>query len=739
MNGLFGSDASALNTMPDENMRKLQWRRIDPAGVNTLYNIHVGNSLAARCRNHVLNHLFSAELEILNGDGERLVFDPGFSGFLQKKYVAFLKDAYDMYMVYGVVPVVLMQDNKNKHFYPVVPKFGTFILTCAYAIDTERMYFIAFRPLDLKVVIDDDKMDPSVAPMHAAGRMRDNVKVTNIDVAAWREGRPHAVWFDGVSATGGALGVEGTGLYKGDGQWVPDATIRVITGLGSDPGINGELRSPLTSILANIAMTSSLCRYMLQSEYRMVNPAVTMQYHKTENPDTLEQYKKIAQGVYYDESSLFVNADRQAVETSDAQLRAIQAHLHFRALEDMHNMGVQEQEMTRMNSVRVQAGEGTACIPKGLEYVKNDSNVTQAGAKYLGVTQLTDDHIAGCYGIPLALLRNAGALRGNITGQNEIFRQMLLKNARMLGDIATTMFTEIFVRDNGMYCDEVYGRKAAVDDSMFVRYGMDVARKNGMEVIRDEAGELATPPPLMDVMIGDTSKKQTLIPEDSGMTPEDLMWEIDAVIEANKKARALALIERRKKKNAKNKQKGGLAGLAGVTKNVSDKVIAQAGVYVRINVTHMMNDKSIEHLFDIAGIELYEYQNIMRDRNGFSSTQRRKQPSTTEKMVGDLLRDPNSEGPREDSFIPEGVGLHKPGQAKKVVPPGMLLELARNGTVDPKLLKELAQFGGNVEKWRTYKKEQQREAEAKAKQKVAEKRKRTDKKDKKTAKKAKKS
>ena len=60
-----------------------------------------------------------------------------------------------------------------------------------------------------------------------------------------------------------------------------------------------------------------------------------------------------------------------------------------------------------------------------------------------------------------------------------------------------------------------------------------------------------------------------------------------------------------------------------------------------------------------------------------------------------------------------------------MIPPGLLLELAR--------------FGGNVDKWRTDKKEKQRAAEAKAKQKVGEKRKRDDKKDKKQAKKAKKS
>ncbi len=715
LHGVFGNEGATLTSMPNDNMRPLQWRRIDPAAVNTLYSIHVGNSLASRCRAHVLNHLFSAELEILNGDGERLIFDPGFSGFLQKKYVTFLKDAYDMFMVYGVVPVVIMQDGKNKHHYPVVPKFGTFALTCAYSIDTERMYFLAFRPLALKVHIDDSHMDPNVAPRHAAGRMRDSVHVTNVDVAGWKEGRPGSVWHDGAAGTGGPLGVEGTGLFKGEGQWVPDMTVRVITGLGADPGINGELRSPLTSILANIAMTSSLCRYMLQSEYRMVNPPVTMQYHKTENPDKLDQYKAIAQGTFYDPDALYP-PDKAAVDVTDAQLRAIQAHLHFRAMEDLHNMGVQEQELSKRDMHRVQTGEGTACIPKGLEYVKNDSNVTQAGGKYLGVAQLTDDHIAGAYGIPLALLRNAGALRGNITGQNEIFRQMLLKNARMLGDIGTTMFTQVFVSDDGKYCDEVFGRKAAVDDSQFVKYGVEEARKNGLEVIRDEAAEIAVPPALTDVVVGDTHKKETIAPEDTGMPPEELSRVVERTIADNAEARARALVERRKKKNKR----------AGEVKEVSSAEIAQTGVYLRINVTHMMNDKSIEHLFDIGGIELYEYQNIMRDRNGFSSTQRRKQPSTAEKMVGDLLRDPNSEGPREDSFIPEGVGLHKPGQSgPKVIPPGLLLELAR--------------FGGNVDKWRTDKKEKQREAEAKAKQKVGEKRKRDDKKDKKTAKKAKKS
>lgn len=704
--GLFGTDATALTAMPQEDMRPLQWRPINQERANTLYEIHINNPMAARCRNLVLSHLFSAELEILNGEGERIVFDDApFSSFLQKRFTRFLKDAYDMIMVYGVVPVVLVQDPSG-YWYPMVPKFGTFRLMCAYSIDRERMYFLAFRPLALKVVRDAPD-DPNSNPRYTAMRMRDNVHVCNVDTKAWKEGRPGAVWGEGVAGTGGSLGAEGTGLFQGESTWVPDYTVQVIGGLGSDPGVNGELRSRLTSILSNIQLTGTMAKFMEQAEFRMVNPPVTMQFHKTENPEDLKQYQKIADGTYYDHDSLFMSSSttqKAAVQATEAQLRAIQQHLHLRAMETMHHNGTVG---STPQSFHVHAGESAVCIPKGLELGKNDTSVTAAGAKYMSLAQLTDDHIAGCYDTPLALVRTAVAVRGNITGQTEFYRQGLLSWARILGSVGTQVFMAIFAIDQGKFCDVIFGRKAVVDDSQFVRHGMKEALRNGVEVVRDEAGEVALPPPVEAKVMGETDEHITIEPNDAGPTPGRLKAEVKRLLAKNAEENARKVIKRGDEDRAEAEEAAKNGGkLSGPPR---PKELVGDNFNVRINVSHMMNDKSIEHLFNISGIDLDEYQNIMRARSGFPTAQRHKQASAAAKMLGDMLRDPNNEGPREDSFVPEGVGLQKLGQAPKIVPAGLLLQLAEEG--------------GDVNKWRLKRKELQREKEAKAKEAVRKKQK----------------
>lgn len=695
------------NTMPKENMRPLQWRDIDPAHMHTLWRIHTETPLAVRCRNYVLDHLFSSELEVLNGNGEVQGFDPSFTAFFQRRFREFCFDAYDMYMVLGFVPVVLVQ-HANGHFYPCVPKYGSFRLQSAYAIDAERMYFRVLRPKALKVYRDDEEEDGTAASArNAVNRMRENLIIRT----AGMSNAPLSDTFglNGISGTGGPIVEEASGVFgTGDSGWIFDKTVSVITGLGSDPGINGEIRSPLASVVSEIVMTSSLARYMLVSEYRMTHPPLTMQFHKTEDPDNYDAYRPLARGGIYNPDDTF-SLESQTVDATDTQLRAIKAHLAHRAREDAHNMGVQEQAMTERDSRRAQVGEGTICVPKGLEYVKNDSNVTQAGNKYMPQKLLTDDHVSGLYGIPLPLLRNAGALRGNIAGQNEIFRNTLIKYAKMLGDIATAAFMEIYSRDNGRYYEALFGRKAVVDDSMFVKHGIDEARRSGLEIIPDDTGRLAPPPPLKNITMGDANQKGEIRNDSTGETAEDISAEIKRILAANEREAARKTAKQTKKK--KEEKHGKLRNKHRKYAPPPDEKVAvdlrandsgATGFYVKINVTHLMNDKMIQHLFDIGAITLHAYQNMMLSRNGFSSMQFKKPPTTTETMIGALLRDPSSAAPREDSYQPEGIGLREfAGQKRRIVPPGILLDLARHG--------------GDVDKMEAEKKEQENAEHAQAK------------------------
>jgi len=722
----FGTQSPLYTSMPEAGMRPLQWVTIDPQHVHTLWKIHTENPLAVRCRNYVLDHLFSSNLEVLNSAGDVLSFEPQFDNFFQRRYKEFCYNAYDMYMVLGVVPVVLIQD-ENGHYYPCVPKYGTFVLQCAYAVDRERMYFRVLRPKALKVYKTGegngiDEMRTATTTRTFGGMFGQPSCTTSYNL-------------NGVAATGGPITSNNGGLAGGLSGWVPDESVHIITGLGSDPGVGGELRSPLASVVSDLILTSSLTRYMLLAEHRMTNPLVTMQFHKTEDPDDLSKYRPVAGGTFFDADNIFT-VDRQVVDAVDAQLRAIKEHLYHRDLEAAHNLGVQNQMLTSMDSARVQMGEGTVCIPKGLEHVKNDANVTQAGRQYMSQKTLTDDHISGLYGIPLPLMRNAGALRGNIAGQNEIFRNTLIKFAKLLGDMSSAAYMAIYVDDEGEYCSAMFGRKAIVDDTQFVSHGVEEAERNGVEVIHDDSETAAPPPPLADVVMPESKDKVTEAGDEApqpATSNQDLASAVAALIKENEVANARAVAMRKRKRAEDAKPAPGkrtrvdedARPVPGRRKRVGEHADATTGFVVKINVTHLMNDKGIQHLFEIGAIDLRTYQNMMLNRNGFSASQLKKVPTDAQKLIGDLLRDPSAEAPRADVYTQDGVGLRDLSKGhRRVVPTGVLLELA--------------QYGGDVEKWEVAKREQEHEAQRRATKAVAKKTKADGKKEAKDKKKAKK-
>lgn len=708
-----------FNTMPSENMRPLRWSTISPELAHTLWNIHTKNPLAVRCRALVMSHLFSSNIEVLDSDGKPVIFDTNFFNFFQRRYKEFCYDVYDMYMVFGIVPIVFVQYD-NGHYFPCVPKYGSFKLQCAYAVDRERMYFRVMRPKALKVYKNDD--EGGVVPgKRSIGGLVDNVQTR----AAWEVGStakcPTSYNLNGSSATGGHVSWTDSPFGGDLGEWVADKAVHIITGLGSDPGIDGELRSPLSSLVGHLVLTSSLTRYMLVSERRMTDPPMTMQFHKTEDPDDLEKYRKYTVDSQFDPNNAF-SADRAAIAATDAQLRAVRDHLYLRDIENRHNLGVQDQAATSADAMRIHAGESTVCVPKGLEYVKNDSNVTQAGNKCIPMMALTDDHTSGVYGVPLPLLRNAGALRGNIAGQNEIYRNTLIFNANMLGSIATTAFMHIYVHDGGEYCDTIFGRKAFVDDTQFVSFGLDEAQKHGVEIIEDDTATTAPAPPLSSVIV-DGKTKNTV--ESNNITEEDVERAVTKILAENADASARATVKGGKKRARKTKA----AILTPEKERTEDAAPPTTNFVVKINVSHLMNDKMLEHLFHTGAVDMTTYQNMLLNRNGFSAMQFKKPPTTAQKLIGDLMRDPAAPAPREDSYQPEGVGLSDPSmKSRRIVPTGVLLELAR--------------FNGDVDKWEASKKQEEAASHQRTTAAIKKKRKReaedkkADKKAKKKAKKA---
>ena len=658
-----------LDEMPKKNMRPLTFTTINPLDVHRLRMFHPTPPLAARCRNYVLDGLFSGEFSVMNEGGHTINFTRNFNNFFQRRYKEFCYDAYDAYMTLGFVPVLLVQ-RVGGHKYPVVPKYGSYIIQVAYAIDGEAMYYRVWRPKSLRIYAPSGE-DHS----QSYGNLFQNMR-----------GSVHANCITSYEAATGTsqFGQHSKGSLPGvAGEWVLDESVSIIGGLGADPGYLGELNSPLQSIAKEKLLTETLEDYMVDAEYKMANPPLTLQYHLTEDPDDLSAYNKEMGGAYFDATTAMTNTDEHHTATlTNEQLKKVHRFTQLtRAARNDLAGGGPDPDDPILNKLAV-VGR-TTLVPKGLQHVKNDSNITQVGDKYHAQKMLLDDQIAGLYGIPLPLLRNVGALRGNIAGQNDIFRNTLIKYAKMLGTICTIAFCEIYTRASSDEYELMFGCKAAVDDTQFMSYGAKKARERGVEIINDDSGSVVDPPSLNSVVVGE--KIAGIDGEAEEIDESDLSDAIKQLIKENKalKAANAKMHDRKKKEDEKKWQKRqrGSARPKGTARGFDAMELdGGADLTVVLSVSHLMNDKMLQFLHQIGAIELHTFQNMMLNRLGFPASLFKSEPTDAEKMVADLLRDPSAEAPREDSTQPEGMGLEKYGTKKdQVVPAGLLMELARTG------------------------------------------------------------
>lgn len=681
--------AAAANEMPKKNMRPMTWVTLDPQRLHQIRTFHTENPLAGRCRAFVLDGLFSGDFTVMDSNGYTLNFTASYNKFFQRRYKEFSYDAYDAYMTLGFVPMLLVQ-HASGHWYPVVPKYGTYMIQVAYKLDNERMYYRIWRPKALKIYIDGGDRNSQNA-MSLFGGIRNGRTQTN---------------FTSYSNTATGRSYENFMHTNGDcngigGDWIIDDSMSVITGLGYDPGIMGEIHSPLASIIKESELTMTLEYYLKMAEHQMTHPPLTMQYHLTEDPDDFSEYNKEMGGANYNPNTAFQDSDEhQTANLAAKELRKVhQFTKYLQADAVLQATGGLRDEASPADKLAVVGS--TTVIPKGLQHVKNDSNITQVGDKYHAQKMLLDDQISGLYGIPLPLLRNVGALRGNIAGQNDIFRNTLIKHARMLGNICTTAFCDVYMRSSSDSFDTMFGCKAVVDDTEFVSYGVKRARESGMEVIEDASSKMATAPSLNTVIIKDGHTSDApdpgiIKPDTESIAIAKLIAENAALKKANKRLQ-------RGGKGAKNKagtqssaastSKAGSSASqskapAGTAKEfeVDSTEASHLDYNVMLSVSHLMNDKMLQYGHQIGAYGLTTLQNMMLNRLGFPSSMYKTEMTTAEQMVDAALRDPSAEAPREDSTLPEGQGLEAFGNAsKKVVSSGLLLELAQAGGVVEKM------------------------------------------------------
>jgi len=667
-NMLRGMQMKRYNDMPSDKYNALPWTDIDHARLSILRNFHDTNPIAMRCRNYVMQHLTSAPLEV-EMDGKAVTFEPAFSDFFQDHYTRFLYDAYDAFMTLGFVPMTLVQQD-NGHYVPRVLKYGTYWIQVAYATETEEMYYRIFRK---PAHVITKRTCSSVG----VKGLEELFSVFGNQASGWGTGRDRHP--DGASSGIGRA-------YTNDGDedpssWIYDATVHYITGLGFDPHTDGTIRSPLSSIFGELVLTNTLTRRMVRAEKMMSEPPLTLQYHKDEKEEDLSAFKGAMNGTFYSKDG-FKRQKQQEVEMDRQQLKM--AAEFWSNVEDNVNETLYLQDESHKHRVLkdVVNTDRLVYIPKGLEHFKLDSNVTQAGKHAMPQRKMLDDHTAGLYGVPLNIFRNEGALRGNIQAQTALFHMMLRSHADMLGGMLTAAFGNIY---NNLTLDErgrMFPRKGLIDDTEFLSYGMNKAAASGVQIIKDESGQLAPAPPLAEFIVNardaDTKdkKEQHTMTSDGSDEPDTVESEqqaVEAVIANNELAKAKLKAQQKKQASEKKKKK------KKTTKYVplSARKHSRYQYNVRIPVGHLLGNNDLNDLYSIGAITPQRFRELKLSRSGFKSTAPDDDLNEAERQIMEMMRDGNGSAVSMD---PNGnvvsVGT---GQPKEIIPVPVLLELARQG------------------------------------------------------------
>lgn len=707
MSGTLEYEAAAIDSISNAvggaseigrgQIRAIKWSSLHYGVVSTLRKINLHNSLASRCRMYIIDHLFANDFQIFNSDGKELQMTNEYRKFFYKRYRSFGMAAIDCIMTMGVIPVVMPQ-HRNGHHYPVVPADDTYIIQVGYALDTEKRYYRVWRPKIYKLTGKNDAANSQIsgnmgmflggfAPnFHGTGSM-------GMDLHRGIGG------FGGVM--GSATGMAGIGGVHEN--WFIDETVSIMDGFGYDPGVRGEINSPLKSILEDFTFTNTLADRMLTAEYLMTEPIHLLQYHKDQDPDQKIDLSGGKALINYDADEIHIE-NREGMELTQNQINALskQTNLIRQAISEkitsdgLFRANQQEKEGIRTTNNQIR-------FPKGLEYVKGEGQERHVGNKYVPIRQLFDDNLSALYGIPLAIMRNVGNLRGNQSEQTNIFRQTLKKYAKLVGEIITIAFNEAYEGEELKLEDNVFKRKAVTDDTEFTKLRIRTRDGMNVEILTDDTPSLPAPDDKA-AMFRNAAQVNLGSEGNSASRPVDpikaMQIEIEKLKEKNRNyKRKLHENERGESKNdGDNENDNGDSGATGSKKRrkigyssqskkgrsknlASGKGGNDVGVIIKIDITSFMDAKGLKHAFDIGALDLEQYQRLWKNRLDIGQFNLKKQSQTAEKILLETLRTVGSAPPREDLMEPESENLGqmaKSFEKDKKIPPGILVDIAQH-------------------------------------------------------------
>jgi hypothetical protein len=460
-----------LRKRDDEKM--ILWRTLDQSVIRQTWETHLrSDPMNVHCRSLIMKAI-GTDIEFVKND---VVMQPKdtFKTLVESEWKTFVTDVYDSIQTTGIVPVTFVPASGSEgHYTPKVPRYGTYIIQVAYIIEMEKLIYRVLRPrrffFDPLRQTTDRLGDPTSSDDLDNHHRRWTVEDTRI-YASWAAQRVTAVlgsqsmWYRNspISSCNGRDGCVFCTLEMND-EYVLDRSTFVLDGFGSDPSVDGSLTTKLASLLPDRQYTSVHAQIMLSNQMQQVTKPLFLQEESpdTEKMDTMMRgfragsYRTsdITSPSYTGSSGSSSNSEKfQRDRSSLRALAQVLEQYHFDTAEQFH-IDVAAGSGCHRGGGNVVSDAITTCgaapqrvapIPSSYTMPNGQRVEATLGQRYFDLRAILDEHISNAYGIPIALIRNTGLVRGNLETMEQFFQGTVRGWSDIMGRVLTFAYRAIY-------------------------------------------------------------------------------------------------------------------------------------------------------------------------------------------------------------------------------------------------------------------------------------------------------
>lgn len=426
----------------------VEWHTLDHETIERVWNMHRRcDAWNARCRAYVLDHIGS-DIAFYRR-GMRVSPKSEFQELVRTAWAPVIPDIYDAIAVMGVCPLTFRRVNpgdESSPIVPMVPAYGTYQIQVAYSADYNRMLYRVLRRQGL--YIDQYESIDYARDQHAmfgAGQCITVTDATYIGACTGHDsstdfvlgGRSYANSRSFVRDMRASFMCGGSSIPDG---WVLDRNTVVLRGFDSDPTIDGEINTRLTTLLQLREFTELHARIMTVNQIQHVTRPIFIQQNAQTSKllDTVDQAYTAAyprsNGI--DEAKSDGSIGSEGLETLLQQFAFNKTFWTGRGGGDNShklngNVKVYDQDGVLHDALE-DAGNATkpiAVVPEGYTLPSNQRDESTLGQRYFDVQDALDDATSALYGIPLPLIRHTG---GNVRDMVNIMEQSFMREVQTL-------------------------------------------------------------------------------------------------------------------------------------------------------------------------------------------------------------------------------------------------------------------------------------------------------------------